>query len=207
MNHDFKTEILESAELMDAMTSIQNWAMQSPNWKLLNVLFELFSAEQLQKSDDESAIFDDMCDILKMALVRPFEGPIYLKDEKSLKSAMSNVRDYIMNTFIPQFVNKTLEVGMTPKRSLRFLELIDQASKIEDHFKDYKQVKIDHLARIQILHEQLLDAGAIVFSEEFLPEYERIYAGIVDTWSNIKEEKHKTRGMRIIKRHLLEFDK
>lgn len=57
------------------------------------------------------------------------------------------------------------------------------------------------------MHEQLLDAGAINFSEEFLPEYEKLYDGIVQTWADIKEEKHKTRGMRILKRHLLEFDK
>lgn len=141
MDHDFenaKKELIESTELMDAMTSIQNWAMQSPNWKLLNVLFELFSAEQLQRQTDESVIFEDICDILKMALVRPYDGPVYLKDEKTIKTAMSNVRDYIINTFIPQFVNKTLEVGMTARRSLRFLELADQASKIDSHFKDYK---------------------------------------------------------------------
>lgn len=40
-----------------------------------------------------------------------------------------------------------------------------------------------------------------------MPEYENLYAGIVNTWANIQLEKHKTRGMRIIKRHLLEFDK
>lgn len=40
-----------------------------------------------------------------------------------------------------------------------------------------------------------------------MPEYEQVYSGIVQTWANIKEEKHKTRGMRILKRHLLEFDK
>ena len=56
------------------------------------------------------------------------------------------------------------------------------------------------------MHEKLLDAGAIKFSEEYLNEYEFLYRGIVDSFASIKEEKHKTRGMRILKRHLLQFD-
>jgi hypothetical protein len=70
------------------------------------------------------------------------------------------------------------------------------------------------------MHEKLLDAGAIKFSEEYLNEYEflyrepsfrrflsgALYRGIVDSFASIKEEKHKTRGMRILKRHLLQFD-
>lgn len=143
VDHDFKNEIAKNVELMDAMSSIQNWAMQTPNWKLLNVLFELMSSDQLGELDGTS-IFDDICVILKMALMRPYDGPIYLKDDKTLKSAMTNVREYIVNYFIPQLVNKSLEVEMTPKRSLSFLELINQASQIENHFKSWKNVRINH---------------------------------------------------------------
>ena len=122
--------------------------MQTPDWKLLNVLFELLTADQLQNKEDESSIFEDICDILQMALVRPYDGPVYLKEDKDFQSGMSNVRDFIITNFIPQLVNKTLEAEMTPRRSLRLMMLADQATKIETHYKNWKQVKIDHLARI-----------------------------------------------------------
>jgi len=33
--------------IVDKITAVQNWAMQSPDWKLLNVLFEIVDVQQL----------------------------------------------------------------------------------------------------------------------------------------------------------------
>ena len=37
--------IVPELQEIDSLLAIKNWAMQSPDWKLLNVLFEMLSAE------------------------------------------------------------------------------------------------------------------------------------------------------------------
>ena len=52
-------------------------------------MFDLLSPEQLMQAVGSSTIIDDMCDILAMALQRPYDGPIYLKSDKEIVSAMT----------------------------------------------------------------------------------------------------------------------
>lgn len=142
----------KEAEFLDQMFSVQSWAMQSQQWRMLNVFFDLFTPEQLQKKINESSIVYDFCDLLELALWRPYDGPLYLRSEKELKSAMTQVRTYILNTFLPQLVNKT-QPEMTAELSLKYMNLVNKGLDVESHMRDYKVVKADHFSKIQDIHE------------------------------------------------------
>ena len=125
---------------LDEIESIQSWAMQSHTWKMLNVLLEQLTPAQLQVcigDDNEFTIFEDIAEILKLALWRPYDGPLYLKPDKELvNSAMTQVRSYIMTNVLPYLVNKSM-VFLTPKYSLIYLQLVDRVRAIDDHLKNF----------------------------------------------------------------------
>lgn len=97
---------------------------------------------QRKAGDDfEFTIFEDIADILKLALWRPYDGPLYLKKDKELtKSAMTQVRHYIMSVLLPELVNKNMPF-LTPKMSLIYLELVDRVRAVDEHLKSYAQAK------------------------------------------------------------------
>lgn len=54
---------------VDHLLEVKAWAMQSPGWKMLNVLFETFSDEQLQYTcKNGKSVFENMALLLKLAL-------------------------------------------------------------------------------------------------------------------------------------------
>jgi len=54
---------------VDQLLEVKAWAMQSPGWKMLNVLFETFSDEQLQYTcKNGKSVFENMALLLKLAL-------------------------------------------------------------------------------------------------------------------------------------------
>ena len=99
-----------------------------------------------QKTENSSIILD-FCDVLKLALWRPYEGPLYLKDEKELQSAMTQVRQYIISFLLPQIINK-MDAQLTPQLSLVFMNLVNKAGEIEAHMRDYRKDKITHYQKV-----------------------------------------------------------
>ena len=104
----------------------------------MNTLFDVMTAAQLErKVGEDYTILEDIITILKLALWRPYDGPLYLKEDKMLvKSAMTQVRTYIMTTLVPSLVNKTMP-NLTPKTSLLYLELVEQIRLVDAHLKNY----------------------------------------------------------------------
>lgn len=184
-------EVFEVGEL-DQADSIQRWAMQSPDWKLLNVIFDTLSKEQLHLCTDETklTIFEDIAIIIELALQRPYDGPLYKKHDEHLVSASTQVRQYIINFLIPSMINKSIEF-VTPKLSLIYMKLIEKARAFDEHLKDWKETKPKHYLRIQELHVNLLQAKAAKFDVQHVDEYDEIFTGICKTFKNIKHEKLK----------------
>ena len=83
--------------------------MQSPDWKLLNVLIEIATAKQLQYiCQNGESILVNLSRILRIALWKPYSGPEYTKDEKDLKKATTHVKSYIISYLLPATINKSL---------------------------------------------------------------------------------------------------
>lgn len=58
---------------VDSLLAIKNWAMQSPDWKLLNVLIELMNKEQLQyECKNDKTVFDMIASLLRLGLTKPY---------------------------------------------------------------------------------------------------------------------------------------
>lgn len=195
---------------LDEIESIQSWAMQSSPWRFFNVLLDVFTSDQLQRvagDDNEFTIFEDISDILKLALWRPYDGPLYMRKDKELtKSAMTQVRHYIMSMSIPELVNKSMPF-LTPKTSLIYLELVDQVRAVDSHLKSYAEAKERHYAKVQELHEKLLDARVVKFDKSLVDRYGKVYDGIVETFRKIKVERVHERGLNILRRHMLAYHK
>jgi hypothetical protein len=50
---------------------VKNWAMQSPDWKLLNVLFDVLNEKQLQyECAGGKKVFDILTSLLKLGLTK-----------------------------------------------------------------------------------------------------------------------------------------
>ena len=59
---------------VDHLLEVKAWAMQSPGWKMLNVLFETVSDEQLQYTcKNGKSVFENMALLLKLALINAWE--------------------------------------------------------------------------------------------------------------------------------------
>lgn len=77
-------------EHFDEILAVQHWAMQSPDWKLLNVLVELVNDQQLQYScKNGDSIFEVFASVVQLALWKPYTGPTYKDDGKDEQSAMT----------------------------------------------------------------------------------------------------------------------
>ena len=96
---------------------------------------------------------------------------------------------------------------LTPKISLIYLELVDKVRAVDEHLKSYAQAKERHYAKVQELHEKLLDARVVKFDKSLVYRYEKVYAGIVETFRKIKVERVHERGLSILRRHMLAYHK
>jgi len=135
-------------EQFDEILAVQHWAMQTPDWKLLNVLIELVDDKQLQYTcKNGDSIFEVFANVLQLALWKPYTGPTYMDDGKDEQAATTQVRSYIMASLLPSLVNKSLPF-LSGESTIRYLELFDQALDIELHLRDSHEDKKQHMEKI-----------------------------------------------------------
>lgn len=128
-------EVEPEIQEVDSLLAIKNWAMQSPDWKFLNVLIELMSVEQLQyKCDNDKTCFDVIASLLKLGLTKPYSS------EKSEEKGMTQVKLYIISYLIPKIVNSSLSFS-NADLTITYLGLLEQAMTIEEHLKDYNSIR------------------------------------------------------------------
>ena len=100
---------------VDHLLEVKAWAMQSPGWKMLNVIFETVSHDQLQYTcKNGKSVFENMALLLKLALTNAWE----YKDNE--KKAMTQVKSYILGYLLPKAINRSLKF-LTPKLTLIYL--------------------------------------------------------------------------------------
>lgn len=135
-------------EQFDEILAVQHWAMQTPDWKLLNVLIELVDDTQLQYTcKNGDSILEVFANVIQLALWKPYAGPTYMEDGKDEQTAMTQVRGYIMASLLPFLVNKSLPF-LSSELTIRYLELFDQAMDIELHLRDSLEDKKLHMEKI-----------------------------------------------------------
>jgi hypothetical protein len=138
--------------------------------------------------------------LLRLALTNAREE--MSKDEKG----MTQVKSYIIGYLFPKAVNMSLNF-LTPEQSLIYFDVISQAQQIESHFRNYNEVKIKHLAVIQKLHLELIEAKGVMLSSDLLDKYEEHFILLLDTFNEIKTEAHRRDGFRIIRLYMEEIYK
>ena len=50
-----------------------------------------------------------------------------------------------------------------------------------------------------------MEAKVVQFDDKYVNDYSEIYDGIVNTFAKFKSEKHKTRGLSILRKHMVLF--
>jgi hypothetical protein len=189
-----ENEVLE----VDSLLAVKNWAMQSADWKLLNVLFELLSVEQLQyRCDNNKTVFDVIANLLQLGLTKPYSR------EASEEKGMTQVKAYIMSYLVPKLINNSLSFT-TADLTLTYMGLLEQAMIIEEHLKEYNTMRQSHYEVIQSMHQQLLDCKAVKFDARHIPCYERVFGSLIRT-IKVKKEMHKVVGFRILKQYMTEY--
>lgn len=201
--------MIDEAELeqFDEILAVQHWAMQTTDWKLLNVLIELVDDKQLQymcKNGD--TIFEVFASVIQLALWRPYTGPTYKDDGKDEQPATTQVRGYIMGYLLPFLINKSLPF-LSGELTIRYLELFDQAMDVEVHLRDSHDDKKQHMERIQTMHQQLLECKGVKFDAKFLPRYQKVFADFLCTFAALRSENLKRNGFSILKMYLIEYHK
>lgn len=159
-------EIVQEDEVydIDILLEVKNWAMQSPKWRLLNVLIHTLNSEQFTyKCANGRTILDHISMLLRLALTPSREA-------EPDKSRMSAVRTYINNFLFKVFFNRTVE-HLSPELTLCYLDIIDQIQLVDFHFEFYKQSKMNHLLMVQQMHIDLVSCKGIKFSKQYLKEY------------------------------------
>jgi hypothetical protein len=122
--------------------------MQSPDWKLLNVLLDLLNEKQLQyKCKGGKRVFEILTALLKLGLTK--EQRNYSEDTKDQDKVkeMTQVKSYIISYLVPKAINSSLTF-LTPEMSLIYMDLLDQAMEIEGHLRDYGTLKKTHFTAI-----------------------------------------------------------
>lgn len=181
-------ELLE----VDTLLAIKNWAMQSPDWKFFNVLFEMLNEKQLQyKCDNGKTIFDMVASLLKLGLTKPQSR------EKSEEKAMTQVKAYIISYLVPKAINSSLSF-VSADLSLTYLGLLEQSMAIEQHLKDYNPILMSHYEVILQMHQQLLECKGVKLDTKHIASYEPIFRNFLKT-IKIKKENHKVCGYKILK--------
>ena len=113
----------------------------------------------------------------------------------------TQVKAYIMSYLLPFIINKSLKF-LNADLTAVYLLLIQQAMQIEGHLRDYGQIKMKHMTLIQKLHSELLECKGVIFNIDHIAAYEDHFISFLDTFKNIKSEKHKQDGFRILREYL-----
>lgn len=120
---------------IDQLREYKNWSMQSPGWKMFTALFDFITEEQFQyKCKNDKTILENLASILKLALIK--DKTDFTDDPNKQVKAITQVKSFIISHIIPKFVNKSLKF-LEPKHTLIYLDLFNQAMKIEGHLRDY----------------------------------------------------------------------
>lgn len=52
-----------------------------------------------------------------------------------------------------------------------------------------------------------MEANAVKFSPDLVEQYDDVFKGIIGSFDGIKLEKHKVKGIQIVRRHVQQFHK
>lgn len=197
----------EEPEQFDEILAVQHWAMQTTEWKLLNVLIELVDDKQLQYTcKNGDTIFEVFAHVIQLALWRPYTGPTYKDDGKDEQTAVTQVRSYIMRSLLPTFINKSLPF-LSGDLTIRYLELFEQAMEIEVHLRDSVDCKKHHMEKIQTMHQQLLECKGVRFDAKLQPRYQKVFACFFSTFASLRAENLSRNGFSILRMYLVEYHK
>ena len=173
-------EVVEQHFEADKMRDVKSWAMQSPDWKMLNVLIENLDSTQLQyKCENGKSIFANISLLLRLALTNSRD----MTDSKD--KGMTKVKSYIIGYLFPLTVTKSLTF-LTPELTVMYLEVMSQAQAIEGHFKDFQINKQSHNLMVQKLHQNLIDCKGVSFSAEFVEQYDLHFENLLGTFNRMK---------------------
>jgi ribosome maturation protein Sdo1 len=78
---------------------------------------------------------------------------------------------------------------------------------IENHLKHYVEAKNQHMTLIQKLHSELIECNGVKFSVDLMADYEEHFTSFLDTFKEIKQEKLRSNGFRILREYLTLFYK
>lgn len=73
---------------------------------------------------------------------------------------------------------------------------------MEAHHKNWSEFKHKHLLSIQKLHSELLACKGVKLSAEHMSKYEVHFLSLLDTFSEIKKQAHKTDGLKLFRIYL-----
>lgn len=116
-------EPIEGIEV-DHLLTVKNWAHQTPDWRLLNVLFDILSEEQLQYTcSNGNSVFKNMTTFLRLALTNPRENM------DSTENAMNQVKSYILSYLFPHAFNRSLGF-LSADLTVLYFDILFQAQMI-----------------------------------------------------------------------------
>lgn len=122
------------------------------------------------------------------------------------QSAMTQVRSYIIGSLLPSFINKSLPF-LSAELTVRYIELLDQAMDIEWHLRDSHDDKEAHMAKIQKMHQELLECKGVQFDAKLMPKYQRIFSSFLRTFAALRSDKLKQNGFFILRMYMVEYHK
>ena len=99
---------------------------------------------------------------------------------------------------LPKAINKSLEF-VTPELTVIYLELINRAQEIEEHLKNFNELKVAHMDQIQQMHAQLIRCKGVKFSKDHLAKYDQLFKAFIGTFKDIRRETLRQAGMNICK--------
>ena len=120
--------------------------------------------------------------------------------DKEIK-ANTQVKMYIITYLLPKAINKSLEF-VTPELTVLYLEMINRAQEIEEHLKNYDELKFKHMEQIQQMHQQLIQCKGVKFSKEYIEKYDLLFKNFIGTFKSIRKESLRLTGMQIFKRYM-----
>jgi len=126
-----------------------------------------------------------MCNVIKLGLTNTRSAI----EDRTVK-ANSQVKMYIITYLLPKAINKSLEF-VTPELTVIYLELINRAQEIEEHLRNFDDLKITHMDQIQKMHEQLIKCKGIKFSKDHLAKYDQFFKSFIGTFKDIRRENIK----------------
>lgn len=109
-----------------------------------------------------------------------------------------------MTYSVPKVINQTLKY-ISPDFTVIYLDLFEQAMKIESHHRDYIEAKIKHFGALHKMHFQLQECKGVKLSIKHVEAYESFFRTFLSTFKSIKREELKRDGFRILRYYMTAF--